>query len=58
MEANKSTSKTIADDSFTAKLDKGLKLSFRRLVAKKRMENGKFVFSKNGKIYTVSARNL
>lgn len=40
------------------KIKKGLELSFRRLVEKTKKENGTLVFSKDGKIIRVRARDL
>ena len=40
------------------KIDKGLKLSFQKLLKEKKANNGSFVFSKNGKIVTVKASDI
>lgn len=45
-------------DEFRTKLIKGLELSFERLVKAKAKEDGILVFSENGKIVKVKARDL
>lgn len=40
------------------KILQGLELAFRRLVEQKKREDGELVFSKDGKIYKVKARDL
>ena len=40
------------------KIKKGLDLTFRKLVAEKRKNNGVFVFSKDGKIIEVKAVDI
>ena len=40
------------------KILQGLELAFRRLVEEKKQEDGELVFSKDGKIYKVKARDL
>lgn len=40
------------------KILQGLELAFRRLVEEKKREDGELVFSKDGKIYKVKARDL
>jgi hypothetical protein len=40
------------------KIKKGLELSFKRLVEKTKKENGRLVFSKDGKIFYVQASDL
>lgn len=40
------------------KIKKGLELSFKRLVEKTKKEDGRLVFSKDGKIIYVQARDL
>ncbi len=39
------------------KIIKGLELTFERLLAAKRKEDGEFVFSENGKIIRIKARD-
>ena len=39
------------------KITKGLELTFERLLAAKRKEDGEFVFSENGKIIRIKARD-
>jgi hypothetical protein len=43
---------------FKNKIIKGLTLSFQRLVAQKKKDDGVLVFSKDGKIVEVRARDL
>ena len=40
------------------KIKKGLQISYQRLVEKTKMEDGSLVFSKDGKIIRVKARDL
>ena len=40
------------------KIKKGMELSFKRLVEKTKKENGRLVFSKDGKIFYVQASDL
>ena len=40
------------------KILQGLELAFQRLVEEKKREDGELVFSKDGKIYKVKARDL
>ena len=40
------------------KIIKGLTLTYERLVEQKKKEDGELVFSENGKIITVKARDL
>jgi hypothetical protein len=40
------------------KIRKGLDLTFKKLVAYKQKNNGVFVFSENGKIITVKAKDI
>jgi hypothetical protein len=44
--------------SFQGKLARGLDLSFERLVLKKRQEDGELIFSQNGQIVRVKARDI
>ncbi len=41
-----------------AKILKGIKLSYSRLLVSKQKEDGELVFSQNGKIVTVKAKEL
>lgn len=41
-----------------AKILKGIKLSYSRLLASKQKEDGELVISKNGRIVTVKAKEL
>lgn len=47
-------------DSVTIKekFVKGLELSRQRLIALKKKEGGELIFSKNGKVFTVSTKDL
>lgn len=40
------------------KISEGLELTFKKLVAFKKKNDGIFVFSKNGKIITVKAKDI
>jgi hypothetical protein len=40
------------------KISEGLDLTFKKLVAYKQKNNGVFVFSENGKIITVKAKDI
>ena len=44
--------------SIQGKLARGLDLSFERLVLKKRREDGELIFSQNGQIVRVKARDI
>ena len=50
-----STSET---DQLLDKITEGVKLSIRRLIERTKKEDGELVFSKNGKIVRVKARDL
>ncbi|WP_462218897.1 hypothetical protein [Ferruginibacter sp.] len=43
---------------FKEKFIKGLELSFKKLLASKRLTDGTLVFSKNGKIVKIKARDI
>jgi sulfur carrier protein ThiS len=43
---------------FKQKLIKGLDLTFKKLLAAKRLTDGTFVFSQNGKIVKIKARDI
>ena len=43
---------------FKEKLIKGLELSFKKLVAQKAKEDGELIFSKNGEIVRIKAKDL
>lgn len=45
-------------DEMREKIKKGIALSYERLVEQKKKEDGVLVFSKDGKIVTVKARDL
>ncbi len=45
-------------DNFTSRLEKGLRLSFKRLVKSKQQTNGVLIFSENGKIIKVKAKDI
>ncbi len=45
-------------NDFREKIIKGLTLAFQRLVEQTKKDDGELVFSKNGKIVTVKARDL
>jgi len=40
------------------KIRKGLDLTFKKLVAYKKKNNGVFIFSENGKIVTIKAKDI
>lgn len=44
--------------SFQEKLARGLALSFERLVLKKRQEDGELIFTRDGQIVHVKARDI
>ena len=46
------------DKSFLSKIKFGLDVSFKKLVAQKQQTNGELIFSENGKIVTVKARDM
>ena len=48
----------INTDELRAKIEKGLDLAFERLLIKKQKEDGEFVFSQNGKIVHIKARDF
>ena len=45
-------------DELSEKIKKGLELSYQRLVEKTKKENGSLIFSINGKIVEVLAKDL
>ncbi len=46
------------DASFFEKIKIGLDVSFKKLVAQKQLTNGELIFSENGKIVRVKARDM
>ena len=46
------------EEEFKQKLIKGLDLTFKRLLEAKRITDGTFVFSENGKIIKIKARDI
>ena len=46
------------NDKGGRRIAKGLELSFKRLVEKTKKENGRLIFSKDGKIFYVQASDL
>ena len=48
----------IDTDEIREKILKGIDLAFKKLLIKKQKEDGEFVFSENGKIITVKARDI
>ena len=48
----------INTNDFKEKFIKGLKLSFKKLVATKRQTDGTLIFSKKGKIVKIKARDI
>ncbi len=48
----------INTNDFKEKFIKGLELSFKKLLASKRLTDGTLVFSKNGKIVKIKARDI
>ena len=47
-----------ASDELLDKVTEGVKLSIKRLIERTKKEDGELVFSKNGKIVRVKARDL
>jgi hypothetical protein len=43
---------------FKEKIKKGLDLTFKKLLEEKRQKNGEFIFSRNGKIVKIKARDI
>ena len=50
--------KQSAKQDFTTQLEKGLRLSFKKLVKSKQQNNAVLFFSENGKIIKVKAKDL
>jgi hypothetical protein len=48
----------IETNDFKEKFIKGLELTFKKLLAAKRLTDGSFVFSKDGKIVKIKARDI
>ena len=57
-EQKKEEKEQVIHDEFSAKIMEGLKLSYQRLVEKTKKENGFLIFSINGKIVEVQAKDL
>lgn len=47
----------VKSNELLEKITQGLDLTFKRLLAEKQKEDGEFVFSENGKIIRVKARD-
>jgi predicted secreted hydrolase len=45
-------------DNFSQQLEKGLKITFEKLVKQKQQRNGVLFFSKNGKIVKIKATDI
>lgn len=45
-------------DILSKKIEKGIQLAAARLKEKTKNEGGELIFSKNGKVFTVSAKDL
>lgn len=50
--------KTDQIKDFSERLQKGLDLSFKKLVKAKQQNNGMFVFSENGKLIRIKAKDI
>lgn len=48
----------INTSEFKEKIKKGLELSFKKLIQSKRLTNGMFIFSENGKIVKIKATDI
>ncbi|MEX8548741.1 MAG: hypothetical protein V5804_14185 [Mucilaginibacter sp.] len=48
----------LKDQELLKKIEKGLDLTFKKLLKAKRQTDGVFVFSENGKIIKVKARDM
>ena len=59
MERNRGKKMSRADaDRLLDKITEGVKLSIRRLIERTKKEDGELVFSKDGKVVRVKARDL
>ena len=59
MERNRGKKMSRADaDRLLDKITEGVKLSIRRLIERTKREDGELVFSKDGKVVRVKARDL
>lgn len=50
--------KKINIEELRSKILKGIEIAFENLLAKKRKDDGEFVFSKDGKVFKVKANDL